>query len=93
MTATWDASHLLLLWGMWAAMMAAMMLPSATPILLLYGNAARNRDGQTAAARIYALASGYVLVWATFSLAATRAEVKNFVPWYEPRFWSVWIEE
>ncbi len=29
----------------------------------------------------------------TFGLIATRAEVKNFVPWYEPRFWDVWIEE
>ncbi|MDH4335469.1 MAG: hypothetical protein OEW24_09515, partial [Chloroflexota bacterium] len=35
MTATWDAPHMLLLWAMWAAMMAGMMLPSAAPIVLL----------------------------------------------------------
>ena len=72
MTMVWDGPHLLLLWAMWAVMMAGMMLPSATPLLLLYGGAARNRDGgQSAAARIYALAGGYLVIWATFSVAAT----------------------
>jgi predicted metal-binding membrane protein len=72
MTTQWDARHLLLLWVMWAVMMAAMMLPSATPLVLLYGQAARNRgDAAAAAARIYALASGYVLVWGAFSIGAT----------------------
>src|SRR5687767_13812848 len=72
MTMVWDGPHLLLLWAMWAVMMAGMMLPSATPLLLLYGGAARNRDGEeSAAARIYALAGGYLLIWATFSVAAT----------------------
>ena len=37
MTATWDVPHVLLLWAMWAVMMAGMMLPSASPVLLLYG--------------------------------------------------------
>ena len=71
MSFIWDAPRLLLLWAMWAAMMAAMMLPSATPILLLYGSGARNRDERTAALRIYALAGGYVLIWALFSVGAT----------------------
>jgi predicted metal-binding membrane protein len=55
MTPEWDAPHLLLLWAMWAVMMAAMMLPSATPVLLMYGRSARARahdrqDGESAAA-------------------------------------------
>ena len=41
MTAMWDVPHLLLLWAMWAVMMAGMMLPSASPMLLLYGVVAR----------------------------------------------------
>src|SRR5687767_15822968 len=45
MTMVWDGPHLLLLWAMWAVMMAGMMLPSATPVLMMYGGAARNRDG------------------------------------------------
>jgi hypothetical protein len=38
MSAMWDVPHLLLLWAMWAVMMAAMMLPSASQMLLLYGS-------------------------------------------------------
>src|SRR5687768_18411281 len=41
MTAVWDARHLALLWAMWAVMMVGMMLPSASPMLLLYGGVAR----------------------------------------------------
>jgi predicted metal-binding membrane protein len=58
MTTDWDVRHLLLLWAMWAVMMTAMMLPSASPFVLLYGD-------------VYALAAGYLLVWAMFSLGAT----------------------
>jgi predicted metal-binding membrane protein len=75
MTFDWDARHLVLLWGMWAAMMAAMMLPSATPFVLLFARAARHRDdGAGAAARVYALAAGYVAVWAAFSVGATALQ-------------------
>jgi predicted metal-binding membrane protein len=77
MTVRWDARHVLLLWAMWADMMAGMMLPTASPLLLLYGAAAR-RSGSDAATgaslRIYALAAGYVAVWALFSVAATASQ-------------------
>jgi len=72
MTVTWDAPRLLLLWAMWAAMMAGMMLPSATPLLLLYSNAMRRREGLSRpGVRIYSMALGYLTVWAAFSIAAT----------------------
>jgi predicted metal-binding membrane protein len=72
MTVTWDWPRLLLLWAMWAAMMAGMMLPTITPVLMLYARAMRARAGNTnAATRIYAMAGGYVLVWAAFSVGAT----------------------
>jgi predicted metal-binding membrane protein len=72
MTLAWDGPHLVLLWAMWAAMMAGMMLPSAAPIVLLYAGAARNRpENGHPVPRIYALATGYVLVWAVFSVGAT----------------------
>jgi predicted metal-binding membrane protein len=75
MTPRWDARHVLLLWTMWAVMMAGMMLPSAAPLLLLYGAAARRR-GVTgnAAHAIYALAAGYVTMWSAFSVVATAAQ-------------------
>jgi predicted metal-binding membrane protein len=73
MTAVWDLRHLVLLWAMWAVMMTGMMLPSASPLLLLYGGVARrSATGPSAASRqIYALAAGYLVVWACFSLGAT----------------------
>jgi predicted metal-binding membrane protein len=43
MTADWDARHVLLLFAMWAAMMTAMMLPSASPLVLLYAGALRTK--------------------------------------------------
>ena len=74
MTAIWDVPHLLLLWAMWAVMMAAMMLPSASPMLLLYGVVARRSQHATAARQIYALAAGYLMVWTVFSLGATTVQ-------------------
>ena len=70
MTARWDAPHRLLLWAMWAVMMTAMMLPSAAPLILLYGAAAR-RSPQRTARHTYVLAAGYLAAWTAFSLAAT----------------------
>src|SRR6185295_9227789 len=43
MTPRWDAPHLMLLWAMWAVMMTGMMLPSATPMIVLAGNAGQTR--------------------------------------------------
>jgi predicted metal-binding membrane protein len=74
MTAQWDLAHLLLLWAMWAVMMTAMMLPTAAPLILLYGAAARRSAPHTASQQIYALAAGYVFAWTVFSLAATALQ-------------------
>jgi predicted metal-binding membrane protein len=74
MTLDWDVRHLLLLWAMWAVMMTGMMLPSAAPLLLLYGAAARRSSPQTAARQTYALAAGYLAAWSTFSLGATALQ-------------------
>lgn len=75
MTMEWDTPRLLLLWAMWAAMMFAMMVPTAAPIVLLYARALRNRPNATRpATSIYALAAGYALVWAAFSIGATMLQ-------------------
>jgi len=72
MTMTWDATHVLLLWAMWAVMMAGMMLPSAWPLLRLYALAAeRSPDRGTATLRAVAVGAGYLLVWMLFSVCAT----------------------
>jgi predicted metal-binding membrane protein len=74
MTTRWDAPHLLLLWAMWSVMMTAMMLPSAAPLILLYGAAARRSRQPTARRHTYALAAGYLAAWTAFSLAATALQ-------------------
>jgi predicted metal-binding membrane protein len=75
MTREWDARHVFLLWAMWAVMMAGMMLPSAAPLLLLYGAAARRRAVATRAVyEIYALAAGYVTMWSLFSIGAAAVQ-------------------
>jgi predicted metal-binding membrane protein len=74
MTATWDVPHVLLLWAMWAVMMAGMMLPSASPLLLLHGVVVRRSAPGTAAGQVYALAAGYLTAWAIFSLGATALQ-------------------
>jgi predicted metal-binding membrane protein len=74
MTADWDAAHLLLLWAMWAVMMTAMMLPSAAPLVLLYAGALRTGGDPEVGRKTYALAAGYVLVWALYSVAATALQ-------------------
>jgi predicted metal-binding membrane protein len=75
MTAVWDGPRLILLWGMWAAMMTAMMLPTASPLILLYAASAhRTADPSSPARRIYALAAGYLLIWSLFSVVAVALQ-------------------
>src|SRR5262245_17781120 len=72
MTPVWDGPHVVLLWAMWAVMMAGMMLPSVAPLLLLYAAAVRKGGAQPrATAQTYALAAGYLFVWMLFSIVAT----------------------
>jgi predicted metal-binding membrane protein len=75
MSTHWSWPRVALLWAMWAVMMTAMMLPTAAPLVLLYAAAARtNNEPGPPSRRIYALASGYLLVWALFSVAATAMQ-------------------
>jgi predicted metal-binding membrane protein len=72
MEATWNADYLLLIFLMWAAMMVAMMLPSALPTILIFHNAVRN-DSQvrSPSQRMFAFVAGYTLAWFGFSVGAT----------------------
>lgn len=62
---------LLLMAGMWAAMMVGMMVPSATPMVVAYTDWTRREPrGSQRAAAIGSFVSGYVLVWSGFALIA-----------------------
>ena len=68
----WTPGHALIVLVMWAVMMAAMMLPSAAPMILLHATLARRRSERgEPAVTAGAVAAGYLAVWAAFSGAAT----------------------
>jgi len=71
----WTPGYFLLVASMWAVMMAAMMLPSAAPMILLYATVARRRRARgevVAATGVFALA--YLAVWAAFSVGAAALQ-------------------
>ena len=60
---------------MWIVMMVGMMLPSATPMVLLYARVGRQsrKEGKPFAATGF-FAGGYLLAWVGFALAATLGQ-------------------
>lgn len=74
-TGPWGLGHALLMLAMWAVMMAAMMLPGAVPMILLYGTMARQRSAGTAQLAGSAFfTAAYVTVWAGFSVGAVALQ-------------------
>jgi predicted metal-binding membrane protein len=68
--------YLLSAFVMWLLMMVAMMLPSAAPMILVYGRLARGARAQGAALAPTAIfASVYLATWAAFSIAAALAQL------------------
>ena len=82
MTPRWSAANLLAIVAMWAVMMAAMMLPSALPMVQAFVGLCR-RNGQRARSRQFVCA--YLLVWVICSVAATAAQwLLQAVGWVNP---------
>jgi predicted metal-binding membrane protein len=70
------AGYAVLVFVMWTAMMAAMMLPSAAPMILFYETISRRRSEREAgAANTGAFTAGYLLVWIGFSLVAAAVQI------------------
>ena len=70
MLPAWTLGYAAVIFGMWAIMMVAMMLPAVAPVVLLTAALDRQR-GVGAPARSALFAAGYLVVWSGFSLAAT----------------------
>jgi len=71
MLPAWSVAALSLTFVMWAVMMVGMMLPSTAPAILLYGALVRkNGERGTVLPAVWIFTSGYVAVWAGFSLVA-----------------------
>ena len=72
MAVPWTATHVALTLLMWIVMMVAMMLPSATPMMLTYATvASRIAPSQHQRLSVSLFATGYIIVWSGFSLGAT----------------------
>lgn len=72
MTPHWSGTDFVLLFLMWFVMMIAMMTPSVTPLMLLFAMVNRQRKQQQSPfVPTGYLLTGYLLVWAAFSLFAT----------------------
>jgi len=68
----WSTAEFSLMFFMWAVMMVGMMVPTAMRAVLIYASIAKRASGQgTPVAATYWFVAGYVLIWTTFSLAAT----------------------
>jgi predicted metal-binding membrane protein len=71
----WTLRHAGLMLAMWVLMMAAMMLPSAAPTLLLFAAVCRKgHAGNDALRRTSAFGVAYLCVWAAFAVVATSVQ-------------------
>lgn len=71
----WSAIDFSLTLLMWVVMMMAMMLPSASPMILTFTTVSRRRLPQgESVAPTAAFLVGYVIVWSAFSVAATLVQ-------------------
>ncbi|WP_070990034.1 DUF2182 domain-containing protein [Halofilum ochraceum] len=68
----WTPGYAFMMFIMWAIMMVGMMLPSATPVMLLHARVCRRRLGRVA--HTGAFLCGYLVVWTIFSAGATALQ-------------------
>jgi predicted metal-binding membrane protein len=71
----WSGAEFVFMFLMWAVMMVAMMLPSASPMVLRYARVGRATafDAEPFGPTAW-FAAGYLLVWFGFAFAATDAQ-------------------
>lgn len=73
---SWDASYLGFLFVMWSIMMVAMMVPSVTPMVMMFTtvNRKRRESDRTDLVPVGVFVSGYLIAWMAFSAAAAVAQ-------------------
>ena len=70
-TPAWSLANWLAVFAMWSIMMAAMMLPSATPMALSFAALNRKRGE---GARSLSFVAGYLVLWTAFGAMAATAQ-------------------
>jgi predicted metal-binding membrane protein len=78
MTMSWSIGYGMLMLTMWWIMMIAMMVPSAAPMILLYGRVARHAQNkgqiEQGVLPTFVFVLGYLTIWFGFSALATAAQ-------------------
>ena len=72
MAAAWSGVDVLMVFAMWAVMMAAMMVPATSPMIAAFATINRRRraaGGPFVGTGVFLV--GYLLAWSAFSMAAT----------------------
>ena len=78
----WSVANVVAIWAMWAVMMAAMMLPSALPMIVTFVQLSERGGAQ---ARGRGFVAAYLLVWFGFSTAAVAAQwALQAMEWIDP---------
>ena len=73
--AVWTLGYAILIFTMWWIMMVAMMLPSATPMLLLFARVNRKeKSGGRPYVPTAVFAAGYLTAWGAFSITAAGVQ-------------------
>lgn len=72
----WTLHYAVIVFVMWSVMMAAMMLPGAAPMILLYATIARRRGQAKGDLNTASFVGGYIAVWALFSAAAVALQFR-----------------
>ena len=73
--AVWSFNYSVLMFFMWWTMMIAMMLPSASPMILLYtALIRRTKKTKSIIRQVTSFICGYLLAWAAFSLFAAALQ-------------------
>ena len=73
--ALWSFNYSVLMFFMWWTMMIAMMLPSASPMILLYtALIRRTKKTKSIIRQVTSFICGYLLAWAAFSLFAAALQ-------------------
>lgn len=71
--------------GVWVTMMAAMMLPSALPMVLVFSKVSRDRERHGGIyAPTWVFVAGYLVAWTLYGLAAYG--LYRLVVWIDPGF-------
>jgi predicted metal-binding membrane protein len=70
----WGLADLALVFLMWAVMMAAMMLPSAAPMVRMFARSAEAQTDHSTGLLTSSFVGGYLAVWTAFSASVTLAQ-------------------